>query len=57
MNDGTCLVWLFQMNLTDSNERGERHKPFHISWIRMTSETCPVRAREHMNTGKKACPC
>ena len=25
-----ALVWLFQMNLTDTNERGERHKPFHI---------------------------
>ena len=24
------LVWLFQAHLTDSNERGERHKPVHI---------------------------
>ena len=24
------LVWLFQAHLTDTNERGERHKPVHI---------------------------
>ena len=24
------LVWLFQAHLTDTNERGEKHKPVHI---------------------------